>query len=355
MNITSLATTDWNGTVPSIGNNKNELENLVSVLEIIQGRNDSKAKKVLKKCADFTNNIKDAREYYLASWIFDKSFKTPLRTIEFQDGKAQIPQYQIKALEKDFPGKDITKLLKSIDFETFDSILIALYAGSPEIPDSKKTELVKTLNDHSLYNAQRIHESLGVMPDIDANDYKKLELRDVQYFLSGKAKVNQGELRNILQKATYFVKNLNPASREDLKSAVALSHAINNIDLKDKDGMVHEPHTKLKTKLKNYAHKQIKSARNLSLFEKFVSAVATFFGKSVDHWLAVDPEFLHNHLKDIKGLVIEIPKNPSTEFKSWLIENKDNIDQIVYSNEQIDEMSTFVPPELAVKAKVKET
>jgi len=208
--------------------------------------------------------------------------------------------------------------------------------------DDEKNQAVAFLREHNLYNASRIQDTLGLNPDVDEHDYQKFELKDVLHFLNGKDKLNRGELANVIRRATQFVEAMNPRSKEDLFAVASISKAISDIsDSEDQEGFLKDELSNLKIAANNLANKQILDTRKLSALEKFVIAVASFIGKSVEHWYPIDPEVVYDALKNIKDLTVEVPKNRSDAFWNW-ISQSDNIKKVFlpqdYKQEEFDKI-----------------
>lgn len=349
--IHSLATMDWKGKVPPFEgkDSGNSLDNLKTILEIIRDNKDDDSKIILRKCIKFTKSIKDGKQYYLASSIYAKNYKVESETIEFQDGRDKVFNFQIKALERDYPGKDVKEVLKNLSKEDFQYLLQCLYSPPIKMSDDEKNQAVAFLRKHDLYNASRIQGTLGINPDANEHDYQKFELKDVLHFLSGDVKLNQDELTAVLRRATQFVEAMNPASREDLKAAVDISKAISQIDAKGNETSKQDPLKGLKNKLSKLANRQISESRNLNLFERFIGSLAEFLGKSVEHFLPIDQNFIYGNLSNISGLVIEAPLVPSESFWSWVSNNKENIDSIVFKKDFDIEDLKKVPDKMSFR------
>ena len=327
-NIHALATMDWQGNVPSLEGDfsHDNLANLQSILEKIKNNKDTDSQQVYKKCINFTKSISDAKEYYLASSIFAKNFNVKPETVEFKDGPKKVFNYQLTALEKDFPGKDIRKLLKNMPAADFESILNDLYSPVSNSSKDDAEVTVAFLRKYELYNPVRINKAFGLKPEIEEHDYSRFEVDDVIQFLNGDVELDDDEIDLTLERAIDFVENMDPTNRQDVKKVVEISKALSDIDPENNTTLA-----TLKKEIDSFVQTSVGSQRNLSVFERFISVVASFLGKSVEHWLPVDEAFLNENLKDMGKIAIIAPDNASDEFKNWA-----NSSSVVVLNKDID-------------------
>lgn len=346
MNIHALAAMDWREGIPAIEGSvpENDLGNLKNILDKIKDStdDDNDSKIVLRKCIDYTKNLKDAKDYYLASRIFANNFKVESETIVFKNGSEKISKYQIKALEKDFPGKDIRKIIKNLSKEDFQAMLDFLYApeGKPKNKEATKI-VVDFLKENNLYSATRVQKSFGLKPDT-AENLSRMSSDDILYFLSGEVDIDDYEMLDILKEAERIVSLLDPNKREDFKLAVKLNQALNKLNPKEESVKTRVKELKTTTG-ENIRGASLGANEKLSLFERIVSSLASFIGKSVDNWLSIDEEFVTNSLQEATDLRIEVPENSGEKFWTFLEKNKDSIQTIILTQEEYNKNETKVP------------
>lgn len=350
--IQQLAKMDWKGSVPSLEGDfsHNSLANLQTILERIKDNSDNDSKMVLRKCVDFTKNLKDAKDYYLAAKIYSKSYQVKQETVEFKNGKEKIYEFQIRALEKDFPGKNIRKIVKNISKEDFQTMLDYLYSPAKDKYPSKESKIIiDFLKENDLHNTTRVQKAFGVKPSTSA-EFDSLNREDILYFLSGEVDIEEYEIIDYLKAASQLVERLDPKNREDFKMAVRINQAINQIKVPDQSF----EKTKI-NELKLAASEKLKegslSAEKFSIFNKIASFVASLLGKSIDSWLSLDAEFVNSALSDATDLTIEVPENPSEKFWAFLETHNQSIKSITLTQEQYETNKERIPFGVGVEIK----
>lgn len=107
--------------------------------------------------------------------------------------------------------------------------------------------------------------------------------------------------RNMLDACDNLIGQLNPKNRNDLIFAVDVANFLSDFGS-----------DKCRATLKQMFNKEIDEGRELTIWEKILSSLVSFFGRSIDEWIQVDRAFLFNKLGRVRALDLDLSPSRAT-------------------------------------------
>ena len=138
------------------------------------------------------------------------------------------------------------------------------------------------------------------------NIFKFLVEQPPSDFLKTKEKINSSisDILKSLNPSNRMLETLDPKNREDLELAVNIHNYLYNTQ-----------NEKYDETLKKLFNEELEARRELTLWEKMVSALISFIGLAINEWVKVDKAFLLDALSELS--VLDLKLTPDSTVELW--------------------------------------
>lgn len=144
-------------------------------------------------------------------------------------------------------------------------------------------------------------------PAIDKNNVsiilEFLSLQNPADLITSKSKISQMLLE--------IINSLDPKNRDDLIVAVNIQNYLTAINSKEYESA-----------LKEIFNRQLEERRDLTYWEKIVTALVSFFGMAVNEWVKVDKTYLLEMLNQVDKLDLKLTPQSTVELWKWITSHK---------------------------------